>query len=214
GALAVLGSLTFWSPSFALVLLWLVAMPAAAVGVWFAASRLTERGSVRAVAAIVWAASPMFLSALAEGRPGAVLAHVLLGWLAFAVLGAATSWAAAAIAALLFAGVVAAAPSLAPALLVAWIVALAVSGRGAVRLAGVPVPALVLALPLVVEQLGRGTPLALLADPGVPVGSAVPSAWQLALGLPDGGWGGWEDLVRAATSLDPRLVASLLVAPL
>ncbi|WP_448809379.1 glycosyltransferase [Agromyces bauzanensis] len=212
--LAVLGSVTFWSPSFAIVLLWLVALPAAAMGVWFAASRLTERGSLRAAAAIVWAASPMFLGALAEGRPGAVLAHVLLGWLAFAVLGAATSWAAAATAALLFAAVVAAAPSLAPALLVAWIVALAVSGRAAVRLAGLPVPALALALPLVIEQVGRGTPLALLADPGVPVGGPVPSAWQLALGLPGGGWGGWEDLVRAATPLDPRVVASLLVAPL
>ena len=35
-----------------IVLLWLVAMPAAAIGVWFAASRLTERGSLRAVAAL------------------------------------------------------------------------------------------------------------------------------------------------------------------
>ena len=214
GALAVLGSLTFWSPSFAMVLLWLVAMPAAAVGMWFAASRLTERGSIRAFAALVWAASPMFLAALAEGRPGAVIAHVLLGWLAFAVFGAATSWAAAATASLLFAAVIAAAPSLTPALLIAWIAAMALSGRAAVRLVGLPIPALVLALPLIVEQVGRGTPLGLLADPGVPLGGPVPSAWQLALGLPSGGWGGWDELVRAVTSLDPRLVASLLVVPL
>jgi GT2 family glycosyltransferase len=212
--LAVLGSLTFWSPSFAVLLLWLVALPAAAIGMWFAASRLTERGSVRAVAAIVWALSPMFLSALAEGRPGAVVAHVLLGWLAFAVFGAATSWAAAATASLLFAAVIAAAPSLAPALVIGWIVALAVSGRAAVRLAGLPIPALVLALPLIVEQVGRGTPLALLADPGVPVGGAVPSVWQLAIGLPGGGWGGWDEIVRMTTSLDPRVIASILVVPL
>jgi GT2 family glycosyltransferase len=212
--LAVLGSLTFWSPSFAVVLLWLVALPAAAIGMWFAASRLTERGSIRAIAAIVWAFSPMFLSALAEGRPGAVLAHVLLGWLAFAVFGAATSWAAAATASLLFAAVIAAAPSLAPALVIGWIVALAVSGRAAVRLAGLPIPALVLALPLIIEQVGRGTPLALVADPGVPVGGAVPSVWQLAIGLPSGGWGGWDEIVRTTTSLDPRVVASLLVVPL
>ncbi|WP_169053775.1 glycosyltransferase [Agromyces sp. H66] len=212
--LAVLGSLTFWSPSFAVVLLWLVALPAAAMGVWFAASRLTERGSVRALAAIAWAAAPMFLAALADGRPGAVLAHVLLGWLVFAVLGAATSWAAAATASLLFAAVVAAAPSLTPALVVGWVVALAVSGRAAVRLAGLPIPALALALPLVIEQVGRGTPLGLLADPGVPVGGTTPTAWQLALGLPGGGWGGWEELVRAVTPLDPRIVASVLVAPL
>ncbi|MDF2575069.1 MAG: hypothetical protein K0S05_1981 [Agromyces sp.] len=214
GTLAVLGSLTFWSPSFAVLLLWFVAMPAAAMGVWFAASRLTERGSVRALAAIVWAVAPMFLSALAEGRPGAVLAHVLLGWLVFAALGAATSWAAAATASLLFAAVIAAAPSLAPALVLGWLVALAVSGRAAVRLVGLPIPALALALPLIVEQVGRGTPLGLLADPGVPVVGPVPSAWQLALGLPAGGWGGWEEIVRAVTSLDPRLVASALLVPL
>lgn len=214
GVLAVLGSLTFWSPSFVMVLLWLVAMPAAAVGMWFAASRLTERGSIRAVAALVWAVSPMFLAALAEGRPGAVIAHVLLGWLAFAVFGAATSWAAAATASLLFAAIIAAAPSLAPALLIAWIAAMALSGRAAVRLVGLPIPVLVLALPLIVEQVGRGTPLGLLADPGVPLGGPVPSAWQLALGLPNGGWGGWDELVQAVTSLDPRLVASVLVLPL
>lgn len=212
-ALAVLGSLTFWSPSFAVVLLWLVALPAAAIGMWFAASRLTERGSIRAVAALVWAFAPMFLSALADGRPGAVVAHVLIGWLAFAVFGAATSWAAAATASLLFAAVIAAAPSLTPALLIAWVVALAVSGRAAVRLAGLPIPALALALPLVVEQFGRGSPLALLADPGVPAGGPIPSVWQLALGLPGGGWGGWDE-VAGAIGLDPRIIASFLVVPL
>lgn len=214
GVLAVLGSLTFWSPSFAVVLLWLVAMPAAAIGVWFAASRLTERGSLRAVAALVYAAAPPFLSALAEGRPGAVVVHVLLGWLAFAIFGAATSWAAAATASLLFAAVIAAAPSLAPALLVGWIIALAVSGRAAVRLAGLPVPAAVLALPLIIEQVGRGTSFGLLADPGVPVGGPEPNAWQLALGLPAGGWGGWDELVGSLTTVDPRIVASVLAVPL
>lgn len=213
GVLAVLGSLTFWSPSFAVVLLWLVAMPAAAIGMWFAASRLTERGSVRAVAAVVWAAAPMFLTALAEGRPGGVLAHVLLGWLAFAVFGAASSWAASATASLLFAAVIAAAPSLTPGLLIAWVVALAVSGRAAVRLAGLPIPALALALPLIIEQVGRGTPLALVADPGVPLGGPIPTVWQLALGLPGGDWGGWDAFVPAAV-LDPRIVATVLFVPL
>ncbi|WP_187432444.1 glycosyltransferase [Agromyces mariniharenae] len=214
GVLAVLGSLTFWAPSYAVLLLWLVAIPAAAIGAWFAASRLTERGSLRAVAALVYAFAPPFLTALAEARPGAVIAHVLLGWLAFAVFGAASSWAAAATASLLFAAVIAAAPSLAPALIVGWIVAVAVSGRAAVRLAGLPVPALVLALPLIVEQVGRGTPFGLLADPGVPVGGPVPTPWQLAVGLPSGGWGGWDELVGSFVEVDPKLVASILAVPL
>ncbi|MFF2274937.1 glycosyltransferase [Agromyces sp. NPDC058126] len=216
GVLAVLGSAAFWAPSFALLLLWLLAIPAAAVGAWFAASRLTERASVRAVAALLWAFAPPFLIALGDGRPGAVLAHVLLAWFAFAAFGAATSWAAAATASLLLAALVGAAPSLAPALLVAWIVALAVSGRAWVRLIGLPIPALVLALPLVVDQLRRGTLLGLVADPGLPTGSGIPSTWQLALGLPDGSWGGWEDFFSGSGSgsVDFRIALSALVLPL
>ena len=103
------------------------------------------------------------------------------------------------------AAVIAAAPSLAPALVLAWLVALAVSGRAAVRLAGLPIPALALALPLVVQQIGRDTPLALLADPGVPFGAATPGVWRLALGLPSGGWSGWDGLVPALAALDPRI---------
>ena len=214
GAIAVLGSLTFWAPSFALVLLWLLALPAAAMGMWFAASRLTERGSVRAVAALVWAFAPPFLIALGDGRPGAVLAHVLLGWLAFAAFGASTSWAAAATASLLFAAVIGAAPSLAPALIVAWVIAMAVSGRAWRRLAMLPIPALALALPLVIDQVGRGNPIALLADPGLPVASAVPSTWQLVLGFPDGSWGGWDAFFAGVPNVDFRLALSALILPL
>ncbi|WP_198165620.1 glycosyltransferase family 2 protein [Agromyces laixinhei] len=214
GLLAVLGSLTFWAPSFALVLVWLLAVPVATLGAWFAASRLTERGSVRAVAALVWGLAPPLLVALADGRPGAVIAHMVLGWLAFAVFGAATSWAAAATASLLFAVVVAAAPSLAPALLVAWIVGLVVSGRAAVRLAGLPLPALVLFAPLVITQFGRGTPLALIADPGLPLDSAVPTPWQLALGFPGAPWGDWAAFLGDGSAVDPKLLLTLLVVPL
>ena len=213
GVLAVLGSIAFWTPSFALVLLWLLAVPAAALGAWLAASRLTERGSLRAVAAALWAVAPSFLTALGDGRPGAVIAHVLLAWLAFAVFGAATSWAAAATASLLFAAVIAAAPSLAPALIIAWIVALAVSGRGAARLAALPLPAAVLAAPLVITQIARGTPLALVADPGLPLGSTAPTTWQLALGFPGSPWGDWSDFL-GASGVDPRVVLTALVAPL
>ncbi|MFF2370085.1 glycosyltransferase [Agromyces sp. NPDC058110] len=220
GMLAVLGSITFWAPSAALVGLWLLALPAAALGAWFAASRLTERGWVRALAAIVWMLAPMFLAALAEGRPGAVLAHVLLGWLAYAMLGAARSWSSAATASLLFAAVLAAAPSLAPALLLGWVVALATSGRAAVRFAWLPVPALALALPLVLEQISAGNPLGLLADPGLPLGSVSPTPWELALGLPEAGWGGWPDAVASIpvlAGLDARtlmFVLSALLVPL
>ena len=114
------------------------------------------------------------------------------------VFGAATSWAAAATASLLFAAVIAAAPSLAPALVVGWIVALAVSGRAAVRLVGLPIPALVLALPLIVEQV-RPRHAVRRCSP-IP---ACPSAVQCRRrgssrsACPSGGWGGWDELVRS-----------------
>ncbi|MDR5700396.1 glycosyltransferase family 2 protein [Agromyces aerolatus] len=214
GVLAVLGSITFWSPSFALVALWVVAIPVAALGAWFTASRLTERGSLRALAAAVWALAPPFVIALADGRPGAVIAHALLGWLAFAAIGAASSWASTAAAGLLLAVVVAAAPSLAPALILAWIVAIAISGRSAARYALIPLPALVLAAPLIWAQVSAGTPLGLLADPGLPAPGAVPGAWWLALGFPvaDAGWS--AALEPLGLGLDPVWIVTVLLAPL
>ncbi|MRG60584.1 glycosyltransferase [Agromyces sp. CFH 90414] len=215
GILAVLGSITFWSPSYAMVLLWLIAVPAAALGAWFAASRLTERGAVRTFAAIAWVAAPPFLVAIGDGRPGAVLAHALLGWLVFAALGAATSWASAATASLLFAAVVAAAPSLTPALLLGWVVAMAVSGRAAIRYLLVPLPALALAAPLIWDQVQRGTPLGLLADAGLPVPSAVPAPGWLALGFPGGSDGAWGVVVSwLGFPWEPIWPAIGLVAPL
>lgn len=216
GVLALLGSAAFWNPSWAMLALWLAAIPLASLGGWFAAARLTERTSLRVLGGVAWAAAPPLLDSLAAGRPGAVLVHLLLPWLAVLMFGAATSWAAAAAASLVFAAVLACAPTLAPALLLAWVVSLPLSGRAAVRLAGIPIPALALFLPLIVDQASRGTPLGLLADPGVQRASAVPNEGQAALGQASATWGRWEDafdgLVSAAVPA-PVVIAALL-APL
>lgn len=213
--LAVLGSLAFWSPSWAIVAVWLLALPVAALGAWFAAARLTERGALRALAAALWMFAPPLLTALADGRPGPVLAHVLLGWLLYAALGSATSWATAATASLLFAAVVASAPSLAPALLLAWIVAMSFSGRGAARLALLPIPALALAAPLIWAQLAAGNAIALFADPGVPVPAAVPGPGAIALGFDGAELGGWQGVLDAiGAPIDPRWVVAALLIPL
>ncbi|MEI5584920.1 MULTISPECIES: glycosyltransferase [unclassified Agromyces] len=216
GVLALLGSAAFWDPSWALLALWLVAIPLSSVGGWFAVARLTERTSLRVLGGALWAAAPPLLDSLAAGRPGAVIVHLLLPCLAVLMFAAATSWAAAAAASLVFAVVIACAPSLAPALLLAWIVSLALSGRAAVRLAGIPIPALAVFLPLVVDQVTRGTPLGLLADPGVPQPSTPPSEVQAAFGQASGTWGRWEDafggLVVAA--VPAPLVLAALLAPL
>lgn len=216
GVLAVLGSITFWNPSFALLALWLLAIPLAALGGWFAASLVTERASLRVLGGILWAAAPPFLEALAAGRPGPVIAHLLLPWLIVLMFGAGASWAAAAGASLVFAAIIACAPTLAPALILGWLVALPLSRRAAVRLIGIPIPAIALFLPLLVQQWTRGTPFAVFADPGVPQWSAAPTPVQAALGQSSDTWGRWEDLFDGVLGeLVPLpVVVAVLLAPL
>jgi GT2 family glycosyltransferase len=214
--LAVLGTLSFWSPSSSLVLLWIIAMPLSALTAWWCAARLSTRGWAPGLAAVAWAVAPPLLAGLTDGRPGAVLAHVLLPALVLAMIGAARSWTASAVGALLFAVIAAAAPVLVPALVVmvvAWLVA---RPRGVIRIAGLLVPAAALYAPLVIEQVSRGQLLALLADPGVPAATTPPSGWQLALGAPEPGLSGWESFA-AGLGLPPgttTLIVVVLLAPL
>ncbi|MEO6200125.1 MAG: glycosyltransferase [Cryobacterium sp.] len=214
--IAVLGSLTFWSPSFALVALYFLALPLAALGAWMAASRLTERGSLRGVAALLWMLAPPFLTALATGRPAAILLHLLLPWLFFAGYAAARSWSASASAALLFAAIAACAPSLTPVLLIGWLVSAVLSGRLVMRFIGIPLPALALAAPLIWDQGLRGSWLSLLADPGVPLPSHEVPVWQLLMGFPAGEFGGWTPLLGALgiPGVDADFLVPILLAPL
>ncbi|MBB5632640.1 GT2 family glycosyltransferase [Cryobacterium mesophilum] len=207
--LAVLGSLTFWAPSFSVVLVYFLAMPLSALGAWFAARRITRSLWMPALAGIVWAFAPPLLAALASGRLGAIVAHILLPWLVLASLGAARSWASGAAAALLFAAVAAGAPSIVPALLVLFVVLLVTHPTRIHRTIGIPIPAIVLFGPLVVQQMLAGNPLGLLADPGVPLASGSASGWQLALGDATGTLLGWP---AALSSLGiPGGVAPVLV---
>ncbi|QAY60637.1 glycosyl transferase [Microbacterium protaetiae] len=226
---AVLGSLWPGDPSKALVLLWIFALPLAVLGGWFAATRVTDRSVLRITGAVAWALAPTFLAALTQGRPAAVLVHVLLPWLIYAGTAAHRSWGAAGAASLLLAAVIACAPSLAPALVLVWLVLLIVlsivrRGHGAARVAWVVVPAAVLAAPVVFRQLAEANLWALLADPGVPWAGAQATADAagralLAGGSPTMDPGGWGALLRggafgpwAATIPAPWLL--VLLAPL
>jgi GT2 family glycosyltransferase len=191
---ATLGTLTWWSPSFSLVLLWFTAIPLAGLGAWMFSTRLTERPVIRAFVGLGYGLAPTLLMALSDGRPAAVLTHILLPWLCFSALKAVRSWSASATSALLFAAVVACTPSLAPVLILLWLGALVLTGRYVSRFLAVPVPALVLFAPLAIWQLLRGNPLGLLADPGATALSVAAPRWQLALGFPVTGLGGWLDL--------------------
>ncbi|WP_341957041.1 glycosyltransferase [Microbacterium sp. LWH13-1.2] len=220
--IAVLGSLWPGAPSFSLVLLWVLALPLAVLGGWFAATRVTDRAGLRIFAGIVWALAPTFLTALVDGRPTGVLVHLLLPWLFHAAVVAHRSWGAAGAASLLFAAVTACAPSLAPALLLLWVVALGITLagariRGAIRLLWVPVPAVALFAPLVLWQLRHGSLVAVLADPGsIWAGpqATADAAGRLALatGFPTGDMAGWG----WASWLGPEMApwVALLLAPL
>jgi GT2 family glycosyltransferase len=214
---AILGTLTFWDPSFSVVLLWLLAFPIATLGGWFATTRLSERGGYRMLGAVVWTLSPAFLAALAEGRPAAVVVHLALPWLFLAGTAAARSWASSATTAILLALVLACAPILVGALGVVWLLALVSAGRGVVRVLLIPVPALVLFAPLVWQQgieAGRWT--ALLVDPGAPAATTAVGPASLLSGFPLDRDGTWTALTSAWPALSGVLPVALpvLLAPL
>ncbi|QMU97739.1 glycosyltransferase [Microbacterium esteraromaticum] len=222
--LAVLGTLWPGAPSFAVVLLWLGALPLAVLGGWFAATRVTERAGLRILGGVLWALAPTFLAALVQGRPAAVLLHLLLPWLFHSAAVAHRSWGAAGAASLLAAASLACAPSLAPALATLWALTLILmlsTGRlrGAVRVFWLLVPAAAMFAPLVFAQVHRGSPWALLADPGAvePLAQATADAigrLSIAQGFPAPDQGGWDWLLGGFAPLAAVLLAPVAVLAL
>ncbi len=218
--IAAIGSLWPVAPSRAVVVLWILALPLAALGGWFAATRVSERSVVRAVGAVGWALAPMFLVALGEGRPTGVLVHLLLPWLFFTASTAHRSWSAAGLASVIAVATLAAAPSLAPALAVLWVIALLLTavlrrGAGLARVVWLVIPTAVVFAPLVWERLRAGDPWSLLADPGVPLateaGVGTVRTALLAAGFPESSAGGWAALVDGSPLWLCALVIPLLV---
>ncbi|KAB1659488.1 glycosyltransferase family 2 protein [Pseudoclavibacter chungangensis] len=211
--LAILGTLTFWHPSLVIVVLWFLAMPLSAFGAWFLTARFTNRGWLRAVAAFTWMLVPPLQAALADGRLSVVLVHLLLPWLVFAGLHAQRAWSGVAAASLVVAAVLACAPSLTPALVVLWIVAVVAAGRLWYRQLFIAVPVVALFLPLVVAQWNRGRPLAVFADPGLPNPVDPVRGWAVALGFPDTTLGGWTSLLGDG-AVEPAVLLGGLLLPL
>ncbi|RKR73260.1 glycosyltransferase family 2 protein [Frondihabitans australicus] len=216
GLVAVLGSITFWSPSTAIVIFYFLALPISAIGAWLAARRITQRSWVPSVAALVYSVSPPVLSALQTGHLGATIAHAALPFLVLAMVSSARSWSAGATASILFAVVAAASPPLIPALVIGWIGAIATRPRGTHRMLGIPVPAIALFVPLALADIARGSWWAIFADPGVPSRTAAASPLQLALGSPETGLNGWTDLVAhiGITGSTMAIVIVLAMLPL
>ncbi|MGN6445346.1 glycosyltransferase [Amnibacterium sp.] len=210
--LAVLGTITFWHPSAAIVGLWLLALPIAAAGGWLATARFTRRRPLRVIGGLLWAAAPTLVVALDSGRISGVLVHLAAPFLLLAAFKVRSSWTASAWLGLLGALIAAASPSLLPLLFIAWLVAVVVglvvrSGERSriVRILPVPIPTAVLFLPLVAEQLAHGRLIGVLADPGpvVPPGAQpdllglptqIARVLQLAAGWPTWAMQAWEGL--------------------
>jgi len=226
---AVIGSLWPIAPSRALVVVWVLAIPLAALGGWFAATRVSDRPVLRFAGGAVWALAPTFLAALIQGRPSAVLLHLLLPWLFYAGSVAHRAWVPAGAASILLALCVACAPVLAPAFVVIWVGALALDiilrgGRGVGRLVWLVVPAVLFAAPLVWYQLRNGSALGLLADPGAvwagpQVAADASGRASLAAGLPTGDFAGWATMLPGADVWWVPLLAApvaviALIAPL
>ncbi|WP_394769529.1 glycosyltransferase family 2 protein [Lacisediminihabitans sp.] len=214
--LAVLGSITFWQPSLGILGVYLLALPLAALGAWLLARRLTTRVWLPALAAALYALAPPLLGSLAAGHLGASIVHLVLPWLVLAGLSAPRSWSASAGSALLLAVAAASAPSVAPALLVCWLALLLSRPKSLHRLIWIPLPAAALFLPLVVQQLARGNPMALLADPGVPTGGAETSGLRLALLSPGAGLHGWSSVLHSLSlpGTAPVVLVAVLLAPI
>ncbi|HCJ50095.1 MAG TPA: glycosyl transferase [Microbacterium sp.] len=204
--IAVIGSLAPAEPSRALVILWVLALPLAALGAWFAATRVTDRSVLRAAVAFAWAVAPTFLVALTDGRPAAVILHLTLPWLFYTGAAARRSWSSAGLASVLLAVVVACAPSLAPAAAVLWLAGLVLTvalrrGRGAGRIAWLVVPTVAMFAPLAWRQISDGNPAGLLADPGraiwaAPFGAEPLDRLLLVFGYPSADAAGWTAVLQ------------------
>jgi GT2 family glycosyltransferase len=226
---SLLGSITWWEPSLAIVWFWGSAIVFAGLIAWWAGSQLLSQSMPTTVAAVVWALSPTFLMALADGRIGAVIAHLALPWLLASALTAHDSWQRAAQAGFATAVVLAAAPLLWPPVVVGWIVVLVATGwRTPLRtvLGTLPLaflPAAVWWIPRflaptegpLLAGLGRW-----LAEPGVPVAFDQAPWWLTIAGwptLPTGGifaglFPGVEPLILAGLALPLLVLAVTVVA--
>lgn len=214
--LAVLGTVTFWNPSHAVVLLLIVSIPLAALGAWIWAAGLTDSRSGRALVALGYAFSPVVLGALASGRLPSLVLAIVLPWLLLAASRSRESWSWAGTASLLAGVALASAPTLIPAALVLLIAGLVISVRGIARVLTTTIVPLVLFAPKIVMCLVEGRPLDLLIDPGVALPYEPGTTWHLLLSFPQFGLEGWGAILDGLGFGGPpaTLLVGLMLAPI
>ncbi len=214
--LALLGTLTFWNPSHAIVLLIIAAIPLTALGAWIWAAQLTESKAGRALTALGFALSPVLLGSLDSGRLPTLVLTVTLPWLLLAATRCRESWSWAGTASLLAGVALAAAPVLIPAALVVLVVGLFTTLRGAARVLTTALVPLVLFAPKIVTSIADGRPLDLLLDPGIVSPFTPGSTWHLLLGFPEFGLAGWGGILETIGLGGPpaTLLVGVLMLPI
>lgn len=193
------GVISFGHAQIAAVALYMLAMPLATLTAWLCLGAVTRRIGFRFLGAVLFALAPTLQVALAQGRSGSIVVHVVAPLFLLALIravgasmtdapsgavpgaGGTPSWAAAASASLLGAVLVCAEPLLVVLLLVGAVIAAAISRR-ARNLWWLPVPGLLIALPLLVRAVSD--PRVLLVQPGVPQAADAAPVWQQLLGWP------------------------------
>jgi GT2 family glycosyltransferase len=218
---ALLGTLTWWNPNLALVVLFIAAIPLAGAIAWWGFSQLLSKAWTTTLAALIWAVSPALLLALADGRVGAVLTLLALPWLLGTLVTAHESWQRVGQASLATVVVTAAVPSLWPVVVLAVFVAsLSRSLSHPVRMfAGVvPLvlgPSLLLSLPRFLgwwdQVSGRWWDNwgVLFADPGQATPFVAAPWWSALLGWPESPPASSSDALGLASSIVGVLVFAL-----
>ena len=193
--LTLFGSLTFWSPSLSISIFFFAALALAFFGAFKAASVFTNRTFVRNLVALSYALWPSLVLAQHELRVPALVAQVVLPYLLFAVsrvalLGKEISvrskqqtftWVG--LSALLLAILGASAPNTIVYSLIALLAVLVMRPRRIGYLIWVPLPLIAIFAPIFVYLVFiEAQPLALLADPALPLATNAVAFWQLVLG--------------------------------
>lgn len=208
--LLIISALSFGHGSTVLLWVLVLSAPLSALTAWWVSGLWSRTAFHRLIAALIWALLPALQVAVAQGRIGAVIAHILLPVLVLtavravrknrrtggaapkaAALRLSAGWETAAAAALVMAVVTSAAPVLlVPTVLACAVAALVLRSAGRV-LWLLPIPSLAIFAPMLISALDRGGNLiaAVVAEPGGAVlksaeaGIAAP-AWQQLLGFP------------------------------
>ena len=218
---ALLGTLTWWNPNLALVVLFVAAIPLAGAIAWWGFSQVLSKAWTTTLAALIWAVSPPLLLAFADGRVGAVLSMLALPWLLGSLVTAHESWQRVGQASLATVVVTAATPSLWPVVVLAVVLAsLSRSLSHPVRMfAGVvPLvlgPSLLLSLPRFLgwwdQVSGRWWDNwgVLFADPGQATPFVAAPWWSALLGWPESPPASSSDALGLASSIVGVLVFAL-----